>query len=957
MYTAMLSVLVVLFATGVEPAAEPQVPSSSELERAVGQLSAAQFAARQEATEWLWHAGEVARPYLERALRSRDSETRLRARKVLDRFELGIFADTPAEVAWQIERFRVGQLRERTEALRHLAELGAVPTVLRLLRLDNDERLVSAARPGLVAYLREKGTPEQILGWWEETPGELLKQDLLNLTLNKYQARGDLEAIEQLGRSHPHPALQLATRKWIETSLTSLIRPLAEQDSWDRVRSLIELGAISDRGMRHRAVFELLQGNLEKLIAQYKTAVEGETTSNAAAVRQLVYFLRAQGDFAGAQQMAARLGKDGSELRAVTLVQAQLWDPALEQLLAPPDEAQQQPENRAADENQQTPRLSVEQLGSIAAFQKESGQELAFQNTVVKIYHRGLADMISRSTAAETLLILGETTRGLDLKTKSEDQDVFRLLCRQFRYADAFRGENIGIDRATRDRWFAQTAEDLRTHARGSHDRLQTALQVVLVLSQVGHREEAEHALKLLGEVVQNDGFTTRVRALCETAMQAGRDDLAFQHAASSIAKDLTMLKVLFPQDERTATTLWEHFRETRGDESSRASLQRVRELMSPTPGSSSLPADLEEVIRALQEKVQAATGVDREHALLATGQLNLIWKRDDEAVTCYHLIADQSALAALRLADLYAARRAWEPAAKWYGRVWELDRTRVGAVYLQGHMLAQLGATAEATRLMRLAKLLPLGDSELRFDGLGKMLSARKLQTEAIEQWGLTFRNGFPNEKPVLDTASELGRVWQRTDPLLATHYWRQILLACLGRFRFTQPEGYIHMPYLIERTTLENQITAKDFSAVVTRARRTMAICPGDGSLVEPLVTALNEAGQPQLADELFNQTWEIMDANCRLFAQSAQCRNDLAWLAARCDRQLDAALRYAKQATELAPQRASYLDTLAEVHFRRDEIAEAIACSERCLALEPNNRFFQEQATRFRAAQVMP
>ena len=957
MYTATLSVLVVLFATGVESAAEPQVPSASDLERAVGQLASAQFAVRQEATERLWRAGDVARPYLEQALRSRDSEIRLRARKVLDRFELGIFADTPAEVAWQIERFRVGQLRDRTEALRHLAELGAVSAVLRLLRLDTDERLISAARPGLLTYLREKGNPEQMLRWWEETPGEQLQQDILNLTLNKYQARGDLDSIEQLGLSHPNSTLRLATRKWIENSLTSLIRPLAERDAWDRVRSLIELGAIHDRGMRHRAVFELLQGSLEKQIAQYKTALEGETAPDAAQLRQLVFFLRAQGDFVGAQAYAARLGKDGAELREMTLVQSQLWDQALEQSLSPPGETQKQTENREADQTQPSPRLSVEQLGLIAVFQRESGKELAFQETVVDIYHRGLADMISRSTAAETLLILGETSRGLDLKTKSEDQDVFRLLCRQFRYADAFRRDNIGIDRATRDRWFAQTAEDLRTHARGSHDRLQTALQVVLVLSQVGHREEVEHALKRLGEVVQSDGFTTRVRALCETAMQAGRDDLAFQHAASSIAKDLTMLKVLFPHDERTATTLWEHFRETRGDESSSASLRRVRELMLPNPGHSASPANLEEVILALKEKGQAATGVDRENILLAAGQLNSIWKRDDAAIACYHLVAEQSAVAALRLADLYAARQAWEPAAQWYGRVWELDRTRVGAVYLQGHMLAQLGATAEAARLMRLSKLLPLGDPELRFEGLGKMLSTRKLQPEAIEQWVLTFRNGFSNEKPVLDTASELGRVWQRTDPLLATHYWRQILLSCLGRFRFTQPEGYIHMPYLIERTTLENQITAKDFSAVVTRARRTMAICPGDGSLVEPLVTALNEAGQPQLADELFNQTYEIMDANCRLFAESAQCRNDLAWLAARCDRRLDEALLYAKQATELAPHRASYLDTLAEVHFRRGKVAEAVACSERCLALEPNNRYFQEQATRFRAALGTP
>ena len=956
MYVATLSALMVLLGTDAEAAAAVRVPSSQELQQAVADLGAVRFSTRQEATNLLWKTGEAARPYLEQALLSRDGETRLRARKVLDRFDLGIFAETPTEVTWWIERFRVGETRERAEAVRQLSERGAVPEVLRLLKLDTDERLISAARPGLVTHLREKGVAAQMLRWWADASNEQLKQDILRLALEKYQVQGDLNAIESLGLSHPDPELRTATRKWIEASLTNLIWPQAERGAWDRVRTLVELGAVGDQGMRHLAVYELLQGNLDKRIEQLRAQLQAEASPGAAQLRQLVHLLRVRGDWMGAQEVASRLGAEGREFREMILMQAQLWNLALEQATGPAIAASSQPADKVPGERDPAPRETIDRLSLIAAFQKAAGQEDAFQQTVSTIYTRGSKEMLSRSAAAEALLILGETPKGLELKMKDEDLDAFRLLTRQYRYADAFRSAQLGPDRTARDRWFAQTAEDLRTHARGSHERLQTALQVILVLSQVGHHEEVEQALKLLGEVVQNDGFTTRVRSLCETAMQAGRADLAFQHAASSISKDLTMLKVLFPLDERTATTLWEHFRETQGDQSFGASLQQVRDLM--TPGNNAPPPPtLDRVLVALKTAGLAATGQERESYLLAAAQLASLWNRHDAAMSYYELIANQSSNAALRLADLHAARQAWEPAAQWYGRVWELDRTRIGALYLKGKMLAQLGQLEEAEKWMRLAKLLPLADAQLRFDGLGKMLSTRKHAAEAIEQWSLTLRHGLSTEKPVLDAASELGRISQRTDPLLATQYWRQILWSCLGRFRFTQTEGYIHMPYLIEKTVIEQQIAAKDYSAVVARARRTLAICPGDGNLVEQLVPILKEAGQPQLADELFNQAYDIIEANCRLFAQSASCRNDLAWLAARCDRRLDEALRYAKQATELAPDRASYLDTLAEVHFRRGELTEAVAVSQRCLTLDPNNRYFQDQAARFRAAHTEP
>jgi hypothetical protein len=51
-------------------------------------------------------------------------------------------------------------------------------------------------------------------------------------------------------------------------------------------------------------------------------------------------------------------------------------------------------------------------------------------------------------------------------------------------------------------------------------------------------------------------------------------------------------------------------------------------------------------------------------------------------------------------------------------------------------------------------------------------------------------------------------------------------------------------------------------------------------------------------------------------------------------------------------LEPNIAGYLDTLAEVHFRRGDAAKAVEFAQRCLELDPRNTNYQQQLERFRA-----
>ena len=90
------------------------------------------------------------------------------------------------------------------------------------------------------------------------------------------------------------------------------------------------------------------------------------------------------------------------------------------------------------------------------------------------------------------------------------------------------------------------------------------------------------------------------------------------------------------------------------------------------------------------------------------------------------------------------------------------------------------------------------------------------------------------------------------------------------------------------------------------------------------------------------------------CETYPQSGPLHNLYAWAAAKCRRQLDAALAHARRAVELQPTNTASIDTLAEAHFQRGEFAEAIVAMARCAELEPNERRHKEQLERFRKAQ---
>lgn len=83
------------------------------------------------------------------------------------------------------------------------------------------------------------------------------------------------------------------------------------------------------------------------------------------------------------------------------------------------------------------------------------------------------------------------------------------------------------------------------------------------------------------------------------------------------------------------------------------------------------------------------------------------------------------------------------------------------------------------------------------------------------------------------------------------------------------------------------------------------------------------------------------------------SARAWNNLAWLRAKTRTAPDEALEAAHRAIEIDGARASYQDTLAEVHFVRGEMPLALRAIRRALELEPDHEYYAKQLARFLAA----
>jgi Flp pilus assembly protein TadD len=159
--------------------------------------------------------------------------------------------------------------------------------------------------------------------------------------------------------------------------------------------------------------------------------------------------------------------------------------------------------------------------------------------------------------------------------------------------------------------------------------------------------------------------------------------------------------------------------------------------------------------------------------------------------------------------------------------------------------------------------------------------------------------------------------------------------------------------MPALIHRARALGLMRAGDLAAATRETDLAMSYSPSDADSVIAFVNELDRLGKKPEADDVYRRHSAPYRALCESHPNSAQLHNQLAWAEAKCRRDLDDALAHARRAVELDPKSTACLDTLAETHFQRGEVQNAIEIMNRCIEMEPKDKHHQEQLERFNKA----
>jgi len=214
-----------------------------------------------------------------------------------------------------------------------------------------------------------------------------------------------------------------------------------------------------------------------------------------------------------------------------------------------------------------------------------------------------------------------------------------------------------------------------------------------------------------------------------------------------------------------------------------------------------------------------------------------------------------------------------------------------------------------------------------------------------------IVVRLGSLNDWHANHAAKELGNDLTKTNPLEAANLWQQSVLSVLQtNSAFMDATAYLRLPYTIHKVRSRGLLEAGKHDAAVRELWLAHQALPADIDLALDMVPLLRKAKLDPAADQLFEKVYAVNQRITETFPNSAHHHNSTAWLAARCNRRLDAALTHAQTAVRLAPDKAAYLDTLAEVHHARGNKQKATELSRRCIEMEPQSKIYPEQLKRF-------
>lgn len=155
---------------------------------------------------------------------------------------------------------------------------------------------------------------------------------------------------------------------------------------------------------------------------------------------------------------------------------------------------------------------------------------------------------------------------------------------------------------------------------------------------------------------------------------------------------------------------------------------------------------------------------------------------------------------------------------------------------------------------------------------------------------------------------------------------------------------------PTDIARWKLEQACEQHEPVAAQKHLQRLLRLNSLDIDTAERLFPKMKEAGMQEIVDTSLAQILDHGHEHLRKFPLDAMMFNNLAWVAAINQTQLEDAKQWSERAVFLVPDSVIYRDTLAEVLFRAGDVDQALSVEKACLLDDPGEWHLHEQIQRF-------
>ena len=284
--------------------------------------------------------------------------------------------------------------------------------------------------------------------------------------------------------------------------------------------------------------------------------------------------------------------------------------------------------------------------------------------------------------------------------------------------------------------------------------------------------------------------------------------------------------------------------------------------------------------------------------------------------------------------------------------QLWEAhfkSSVRFYSLAMSSHAWELAGEQELAKRRMFYASTIPLSSSTRDFYG-------RFIEDDRGELVGELARLSICLKPPLDHNDYRLAsECFKKIDPIESANLGKQRVLALELRTSLNGYRGVAQINILARTQLIMGLIEQGNFELAKSTFDQLNRFTQGSPSLVENIVPRLDELGQSELADYMTEQASAYFETTLTRYPNSANNRNNYAWLLACAKRRLDFMVRHAQTAITLRPDDPTYIDTLAETYFARGEYDQAIDTIKRAIALSPGRLYYRQQLRKFQTAKT--